>query len=367
MKIGIAHRNIVSRDAIGNDILGMYEVLAESGFEVELIGEHFDAETKARARTSLLDEPTAPRDLALLIYHHSIYWPAGEALLGAIEAPCLLKYHNVTPGHFFAPYAPRQAKICAAGRAQTARLVQLAERKGGRLSADSSYNAAELAKAGAATEIAIVAPFNDVAALARPASPLAAAEPVRILFVGRLVPNKNHLALLSTTAAFVASFGPAVELTLVGGLGADLENYRTVLEREIDRLGIRPQVRLLDQVDDTALRQLYRTAGIFLCLSEHEGFCVPVIEAQAAGVPVISVGTGALAETIGPDQLVVAPPTRHADFLTIAGLIHAACSDARLRRQLIAAGHRNVLSRFTRDEIADRFMGALLPILERAA
>lgn len=191
--------------------------------------------------------------------------------------------------------------------------------------------------------------------------------PVRILFVGRLVPNKNHLALLSTTAAFVASIGPAVELTLVGGLGVDLENYRTVLEREIDRLGIRPQVRLLDQVDDAALRRLYREAGIFLCLSEHEGFCVPVIEAQAAGVPVISVGTGALAETIGPDQLVVPTPTRHADFLAIAGLIHAACSDVLLRRQLIATGHRNVLSRFTRDEIADRFMGALLPILERAA
>ena len=57
MKIGIAHRNIVSRDAIGNDILGMHEVLTECGFEVELIGEHFDSETKARARTALLDEP----------------------------------------------------------------------------------------------------------------------------------------------------------------------------------------------------------------------------------------------------------------------------------------------------------------------
>jgi glycosyltransferase involved in cell wall biosynthesis len=221
MKIGIAHRNIVSRDAVGNDILGMREVLNESGFAVQLIGEYFDDETRRRAETVLLGDCAAGADLGALIYHHSIFWPGGEALLRRSAVPCLLKYHNVTPSRFFAAYSTHLAAQCAEGRAQTPRLASLCGARGA-FAAASSYSAAELTEAGATGPVAIAPPFiriDRVTCREPPPRP-----PYRVLFVGRVAPNKGHLQLLTVISAYVALFGPDVELKVAGPCEPDLAN-----------------------------------------------------------------------------------------------------------------------------------------------
>ncbi|SDR62389.1 Glycosyltransferase involved in cell wall bisynthesis [Rhizobiales bacterium GAS191] len=360
MRIAIAHENIVSRDAIGNDILGMHDVLADCGFDVQLIGQRVDAPTARRARTATLDEARQRRDFDMLIYHHSILWESGESLLRSIEVPRLLKYHNVTPPEFFADYSDHGVSLCRAGRAQTARLVALCD--GGCL-ADSTYNARELTDTGAET-VDIVPPFSSAGSMLRLARPQPV-PPFRILFVGRLAPNKGHFDLITVIAAYVATFGPAIRLTIVGGISAHLSAYKAALDQLIDKMELRDHVELRDQVDDRTLHRLFMEASAFLCMSEHEGFCVPIIEAQAAGVPVIAVGSTAVAETIGPDQMVVERPQNRDDYLYVARLLHAVCTDDKLRRQVIAAGHRNVLNRFTPQAIAGRFMAALAPLFEQ--
>jgi glycosyltransferase involved in cell wall biosynthesis len=279
--------------------------------------------------------------------------------LRCVEAPRLLRYHNVTPPEFFADYSDHSLSLCRAGRAQTARLVALC---GGGCVAASAYNADELVAAGA-DSVSVVPPFTGAGGMLQLARPRPE-PPFHILFVGRLAPHKGHFDLLTTIAAYVATIGPAIRLTIVGGISAHLSAYRAALEKLIDKLNLRDHVELLDQVDEETLHGLFMQASLFLCMSEHEGFCVPIIEAQAAGVPVIAMDAAAVAETIGTGQMLVDRPRRSEDYLYIAKLIHAACTDIRLRRQVIAAGHRNVLSRFTPQAIAGRFMEALAPLLE---
>ena len=359
MRIGIAHRNVVSYDAVGNDILGMYDVLAECGFSVRLIGEYFDTATTRRARTALLDDARFQPVPDLLIYHHSILWENGETFLRRVAGPKLLRYHNVTPPEFFADYSARYVALCAEGRVQTGRLAALCT--AGSL-ADSAYNAAELQAVGAAA-ISVVPPFTAAGRLVRPARPRPE-PPFQILFIGRLAPNKGHFDLVTVLAAYVATFGPAIRLTIIGGFDDNLLAYKQAIDQQIDTLGLRATIELCDQIDDRALHRRFMTASAFLCMSEHEGFCVPVIEAQAAGVPVIAVGETAVAETLGEGQLVIERPRTRQDFLYVARLLQAVCTDDRLRRQVIAAGHRNVLNRFTPQVVTGRFMAALAPVLE---
>ena len=359
--IGLAHGTIVSRDAIGHDILGMASVLAEGGFRVVLIGDHFGPDLPKELEQLSVAEAVSRRDVDVLVYHHSILWQDGETLLRGLGARRLLRYHNVTPPAFFADYSGHYAELCTAGRAQTARLVKLLGRTD-RFCADSAYNAAELQEAGA-REVLISPPFTPVVARPMPRRSLPK-PPYQALFIGRIAPNKGHFDLINVMAAYVARFGPGIRLVVVGGSDDHLIGYRYLLEAQIDQLGLRGVVTLQAPVDHATLEALFEDSSVFLCTSHHEGFCVPVIEAQALGLPVVSVDTTALGETIGAGQLVVPAPHAREDYLYIARLIHAACTDPMLRQSVIQAGYRNLLTRFNAAEVADRFMAALVPLLE---
>ena len=106
---------------------------------------------------------------------------------------------------------------------------------------------------------------------------------------------------------------------------------------------------------------------MYLCASRHEGFCVPIVEAQAAGLPVITSDAAALAGTAGPDQIVVPPPVSPHDFLFYARLVREVCSNADLREALVRQGYRNVMCRFSNEIIENRFMAALVPAPEVTA
>jgi glycosyltransferase involved in cell wall biosynthesis len=364
--VAIAHGNVVAHDAIGTDILGMHDVLSECGFEVSLIAEHFDAAARKRARTVETQAAMKAESPDVLIYHHSIFWERGEKLFGATQATRVLKYHNVTPPEFYEDYSPRYVALCGAGRRQTARLVAMMG-EGDLMTADSEYNAAELAALGASSP-RVVPPFTQVAHFVSRPPAAAPKPPYSLLFVGRMAPHKGHFDLLTLVAAYVAAFGPGIRLTMIGGLDEQLEDYAADLRHQIKALGVEQLVEIVNKgVDDERLRQIFAEASAFVCMSEHEGFCVPIIEAQASGVPLISVGATALGETVGTGQLVVDPPRTKLDYASIARLIHGVCTDPALRSQVIAAGYRNVLTRFSHNAVADRFMGSLTPVLERLA
>ena len=361
-KVAICHQSVLWGDAIGHDVVAIYRLIqALRGEPVVVCQWHRDLPLDiVLAQVDEIDLPS----LSLIIYHHSQYWGAGEALLGQANCPILLRYHNITPPHFFAPYSPLYAAVCAEGRSMTKRLVEMRARH--LWTADSNFNKEDLVEAGVPpSDIRVVPPFNRVASLL-PFANYADynAELIEFLFVGRLAPNKGHSHLLRTTRAFLSETGTNARLRIVGYIDGELSDYYGELMHQITVLGLQAQVELVPHCSETELLTLFRTAHVFLCFSEHEGFCVPVVEAQALGLPVVGSAVTAVGETAGPDQFLAEAPVSPEDYFFYASLVQRAICDHALRSQLILQGERNVRTRFGAEAIENSFTGALYDVLQ---
>jgi len=116
---------------------------------------------------------------------------------------------------------------------------------------------------------------------------------------------------------------------------------------------------------DQGLDNLYRQADVFLCMSEHEGFCVPLIEAQSIGLPVVACDAGAISETLGEEQIVSQSPLTDEDYLLYAHLLNEVTTNEELRNKLKEQGFRNYMERFSKERIADSFVESLEPVLRQ--
>jgi len=206
----------------------------------------------------------------------------------------------VTPEHFFRPYNADYYSVCAAGRKDLRRFMTVQDAL---FLADSRFNAAELvAQGGRPEQMAVLAPFHHTEQLQHVSPSEALVRELddgkaKILFVGRIAPNKGHRDLIRSFAVYAAR-NPNCQLLLPGSLDRRLEGYRAELEQLSQTLGVSDKVRFLGRVKLSELRALYQVADVFVCASEHEGFCVPVIEAMAFRVPVVACRQTAVRETV---------------------------------------------------------------------
>ena len=367
-RIGIAHQTVLAGDAIGADVTGAYRLLERCGFEPVILCEHAHPQVVADFRVRVGTEPKAD-DLAMLLYHHSIHWPAGEALLAAYHGRIVVKYHNITPADFFAPYAEQYRERCAEGREQTGRMAR--DARIALWQADSGFNSRELEALGVPHERrTVVPPFNRIDAAFRMAhrAVYAPRGPFVATFIGRRAPNKGHAHLLRTVAAWRDLYPEArLELRVIGAVDAALEPYYEELRALESSLRIGDRVHWLGHCDDAQIAATLCDSHVYLNLSEHEGFCVPLVEAQAMGLPVVTTDATALADTAGPGQFVVGVPKSQADYDLIAGLVHEVCTSLRVRQWVVAAGCRNAFSRFTAEEVEAAFLNSLEPVLRGLA
>ena len=276
-----------------------------------------------------------PEDVLLI--HHSASIPGLDTVLER-PSPKLLLYHNITPAEYLWAAAPVVAAQCAAGRAQLATLVEAADV----IAAHSAFNARELTALGARhTEVIPV--FVDLARLGSTAlagTDAVAGEPPEVLFVGRLSPHKGQAELIRAFSLYRSHRAPAAHLVLVG---EPLTIGYTASLRQLAEDLVPGAVAVESGLSDDALADRYRAADAFVCLSEHEGFCVPLLEAFHAGLPVIARGSGAIPEVVGEAALLV----EDRDPAVIAELIHLVVSDRDLRSELIRRGQLR-LERFAR-------------------
>lgn len=269
----------------------------------------------------------------VLLIHHSAGTPRVEALL-ALPNPKLLLYHNVTPAAWLWEHAPLVAVHCAIGREQLpalARGVDVA-------AADSAFNAAELAELGAARTV-VIPLLVDLDRLGAPSTdavhPADATGSGSILFVGRLSPHKRQDELIRVFSHYRRWRAPEARLMLVGD--PITVDYAEHLRGLADRLAP-GAVSIESGLGEADLGERYRAADVFVCLSEHEGFCIPLLEAFHFGLPVIARPSGAVPETVGDAALLVDDPDR----AVVAELIHLAVSDAPLRSALRERGGRRL-------------------------
>ncbi len=362
IRIAICHRAVMTADAIGHDILGMYKLLSDMGFEVAVVGEVFDRATAVTMNTMLLSTAKASF-FELIIYHHSINWAEGEIFLRDFGGPVVFRYHNITPPLFFQPYSPAYAEECAEGVRQTVRLIQRFGHAAYWIAA-SHFNRNDLIACGADPDrVSVVPPFNLIDEFLSPPNSYNVQQ-VRALFIGRFVPQKAHRDSIQIVHSYLRNVGDAIMLRLVGTEDEHFRAYFDELQTLVDELGMRDHVQITGAVSHDDLIRLLHESTVFLCCSRHEGFCVPVIEAQAAGLPVVAVNAGAVAETLGPGQIVCDPPQSSEDYLFYSYVLREITTNSELRHMLIANGQRNVMRRFSLEVLQNQFVTSLIPALK---
>jgi glycosyltransferase involved in cell wall biosynthesis len=320
-------------DAIGNEALAIQGHLRRAGFESEIFAESVHPRMAARARPLWeYNEVSAPDTVCL--FHFSIGSAAGRLVYHAPDRLVSI-YHNITPAHWFLGFHPHLAGLCHHGRRELLAFASRTELALG----DSEFNRRELEEAGYG-RTGVLPIVLDLDAYRSPASPVIRRlyddGRTNVLFVGRIIPNKRIDDLIRAFAAFQRYADRRSRLLLVG-------DYRG-FERYYDRLQELVRAFNLDEVvftghvDDDDLRAYYSVADLFLCLSEHEGYCVPLIEAMLFGIPVIAYDAGAVAETLrgGGILLREKPPE------LVAELARRVLTDDTLRRAVLATQARAV-------------------------
>jgi glycosyltransferase involved in cell wall biosynthesis len=367
IKVGILHRSVCVGDAIGNDILGSYRLLEVLGFVPEIVCEFPDKKIPPIFQLNADLTPERVRNAYdMLIYHHSVNWPDGEQVIDAFPGSIVIKYHNITPAEFFSPYTPSYEAVCRQGREQTKRFAQ-----GGKVTlwqSDSTFNFDDLSAAGVSASInTVVPPFNRITELSRVShgAVYGPGQQIDLLFVGRQVPNKGHRHLLYIISSYVRLYSGNIKLRVVGSVDDQFARYSYELKALSNQLGVTGHVEWLSHVSNQELDDLFRSSHVYVNASEHEGFCVPIIEAQAIGLPVITVDTTALRETTGINQLVCPLPHGAEDYDVMAGLVHEVATNSALRKSLIRHGFKNVHDRFFREPIENLFVGSLEPVLRK--
>ncbi|MEO8968451.1 MAG: glycosyltransferase [Solirubrobacteraceae bacterium] len=287
------------------------------------------------------------RDDDVLLIHHSAGLPGLDEILSAPGRKLLL-HHNVTPAHWLWDHAPVVAAHCALGREQLPVLVRACDLAVG----DSAFNAAELSALGAErTEVLPL--LVDLAPLGPAGDPRVACAPApHVLFVGRLSPHKRQDRVIEAFALYRDVRAPGARLTLVGEPLTDA--YADSLRARAERLAP-GAVRICSGLSPAQLGDVYRSADVFLCLSEHEGFCVPLLEAMTLGVPVIARAAGAVPEVAGKAAVIVAEE----DPALISELLHLVVTDATLRETLIGRGRVRAAA-FAPDPVAARLREVVL-------
>jgi len=280
-------------DAIGNEALAIQRQLRAAGHESDVFAELVHPRVAHLARPLWEYREVSSPD-TVCIYHFSIGSAAGRLIHGAPDR-LVIVYHNITPARFFLGFHPHLAGLCHHGRRELEAFAPRAELGLG----DSEFNRAELAAAGF-SRTGVLPIVLDLSLYDRPPSPVVRRRyddgRVNVLFVGRVIPNKRVDDLIRSFAVFQKWLQPRSRLLLVGDTRG-FERYLDRLRGLVRELGVE-EVVFTGHVDDDELYACYRVADVFLCLSEHEGFCVPLQEAMHFNLPVIAYDAGAVRETL---------------------------------------------------------------------
>jgi glycosyltransferase involved in cell wall biosynthesis len=325
--------------AVGRHLLNAQRILREAGWESDVFAEH----TKPPYEGAALPfgdygsrAPAHPEDI--VIYHAAIGSSVADFLLSRRLRRLVVDYHNVTPPVWFEGWEPDLCHGLAWGRAQLTKLGR-ACRVG---LADSTFNADELHGFGfrhtevlpVLVDTSALAGMVDAGALERLRSGKASGG--QWLFVGRLAPNKCQHDLVKAFAIYRRAYDDGAHLWLVGASSS--ASYADAVLRFAADAGVGDAVSLTGEVSPGELAAHYATADVFVCLSEHEGFCVPLLEAWHHGLPVVAFAAAAVPETLDGAGLLLSDKAP----ATVAAAVRRVVTDPELTRALVSAGSRRL-------------------------
>ena len=317
------HSGTAIGDAVTNQMLSLQRRLRAAGYLSEIYAQHIAPGLEELIRP--IDELRDERSTVLLV-HHSMGHTSFDQLMTS-KLPMVTVFHSITPARFFTDRDTRRYVEIGFDQLRT-----LARRSQFGI-AVSNHNRRQMYDAGF-DHVDVMPVRTDFSEMRAVRTPREAAND-DWLFVGRIAPNKRQCDVVRAFAAYRAAFGTG-HLHLVGDVS--FGDYVDEVRRAIHDNGVGLAVSLHGKLPQHLLHQRYREAGVLICLSEHEGFGVPLLEAMAAGLPVIARAEAAVAETMGGAGVLVGTN----DPATVAAAARLVMTDEHLRQRVIDGQDRRL-------------------------
>ena len=320
-------------DAIGDSARLMRDAFRRWGYDADVYAFDMDDDLEGDGRYYRDWKAGGAQDVVIL--HYALTSPMTHHLREH-RGKRVVIHHNVTPPEFFHGYDPEMVRICTIGREELALLKDVDLALG-----DSEYNRQELEAAGFA-RTGVLPIYLDFARYRERPNPVLQRflgdGPANVLFVGRLSPNKKHDDLIRLAAYWKKYISADVRLVLVGKLPRRRE-YFDALQAYHYEHGFTPwEVLFLGHVEHDDLLACYRRAHVFVSMSEHEGFGVPLVEAMLMDVPIVAYRATAVGHTLG--EAGVQFDTK--DIAAMAEAAHLVARDAGARRRVLAGQARRL-------------------------
>jgi glycosyltransferase involved in cell wall biosynthesis len=291
----------------------------------------------------------------VLIYHHSIGWDSGIKSMRAVPCRRIIKYHNVTPPEFFEGISEQHKTLCQSGRSQVKQIVGCHPDL---YLAASAFNESDLIRSGSEHyKTFVVPPFNQADQLRAATANFELLDGhddgnVTLLTVGGVRPNKGHAALIEAFATYCYDFDRQARMFIVGAEDNAFGLYAARLRQLIEGWSIESRIVFTGEVSTDTLKSYYLIADALLMTSEHEGFCVPLVEAMALKIPIIAYASTAIRETAEDAALI----WEERDPFLMAQSIDFLQANEEARMELVDRGSRRYEQNFSNSAIEKQFL-----------
>ncbi|HHO42030.1 MAG TPA: glycosyltransferase [Epsilonproteobacteria bacterium] len=361
MKIIILTPSLYKNDGVGNDVMHEYELLSAK-YDICIYAEYYNEDLLIDANIELITleklKKYSKNSKNTIIFHHSIYWELVEDILIESKAKIYFRYHNITPPEFFAKYNKLFVDATRKGLVQTKRIIKSANIH--KFISDSSFNNDDLIGYGADPERCFtIAPFHKISDFDNEPFDISLLDElidgkINILFVGRFAPNKGHKHIVEVAYEYKTLYGSNIRFSMIGKIDQNLKQYYDEVMALVEQYDLHDIVSVEDNVSFRQLHTYYGCSHVFLLTSEHEGFCVPILEAQAHDLPIVALDRSAVASTLGENQVIF----NEINHRKIATSLNVISKNVRYREYLATNG-RNNLKRFALDNLENEFINLL--------
>jgi L-malate glycosyltransferase len=321
-------------DAIGDSARRVRSFLRSMGHDSEIYALTIDDELRHDIKA--FSEPESKRG-DVTIFHFALPSPMSAAF-AALSHGRILQYHNVTPARFFAPYAPSLFRLASLARDDLANLAPVTDLALG----DSAYNRQELDELGFMRTAVMPIAVDTERLTSAPRQPaldeLLDDEFVNFLFVGRIAPNKkieDHIKLAEQYKRYIDA---NYRFIFVGRYDVVPRYYSAIRALMAEYKMLPERFLFTGHVPDSELAAYYRASSVYISLSEHEGFCAPLVEAMAMDVPVLAYSAAAVPDTLGGAGVQFAPK----DFEYAAELLGMLAFEDTPREEVLAGQRRRL-------------------------
>jgi glycosyltransferase involved in cell wall biosynthesis len=328
-------------DAVNGDLLGKDKLLNEMGFQTAIYTK-WAHESVVSYRKDIAELSAGEDDIVL---HH--FSGESHVLTEVLSQKCkkVLIYHNITPPEYF--NTEHEKKLTSGGLEQ----LKMKHKQYDCFAADSEFNKNDLIKLGVGKEISVLPiyiNFDNLSHYKAKKKVRLQSDCVTFLFVGRIAANKRHKDVVDIFNYYHTNINKKSRLFFVGNYQYAGE-YFNELKDYVSSLGLKKHISFEGKVSDGMVYSFYAAADIFICMSEHEGFCAPLLESMYMQLPTIAYDAGAVSSTMGNAGVLV----KHKNYERLAKLCHVILSNEPVRNSVISEQNKWITT-FLKENIKER-------------